>query len=173
MYGATVGVCPGAGLEGWLRSVSPTPLVVLSAGGQAPYPAFAPCSSTLIQLGFLWFLYLFVHFLPQLCMHTVIFSPLQFPCVLLSDVSIAARQQRVPGPRLSKEEHQKSTTGPGWGEGPCPLSPVNSIDCKAGRNASLCPMCTFSPPRKPFPSTHSGCAAFRNFFKSDQSLSRV
>ena len=35
------------------------------------------------QLGFLAFLYLFVYNLPKLGMHEVIFSPLQFLCILL------------------------------------------------------------------------------------------
>ena len=81
---------PGVGPRGGLGGL-PTPLLVLC--------------------GFLVFLYL-VHNLPQLCMHAVIFSPLQFLCILLLKerfVQVQALQQKVPGPSLS---HVHSLTLP-------------------------------------------------------------
>ena len=70
-------VCPGVGLEGYLGGV-PTPLVVL-------YPAFAPSSSE-VALGFLVFLHLLAHNLPQLCMHMVVCSPLELVFVALGEI---------------------------------------------------------------------------------------
>ena len=64
-------------------------------------PVFAPGSSE-VAVGFLVFLYLVVHNLPQVHMHTVVFSPLWFLCVLLLQercVRAPALQQRVPSPR--------------------------------------------------------------------------
>ena len=54
------------------------PLVVL-------HPAFSP-SSLEVAFGFLVFLHLLVHNLPQLCMHTVICSPLEFVVVALGEI---------------------------------------------------------------------------------------
>ena len=68
------------GLEGWPRW-SAHPFVVLSAGGHV-YPAFAPntqvfaSNSSEMAAGFFFFWYFLVQNLPQLGMHTVIFSPL-------------------------------------------------------------------------------------------------
>ena len=44
---------------------------------------------------------------PQLCIHMVIFSPIQFLCILLLEercVQVQALQLRVPGPGLSQED---------------------------------------------------------------------
>ena len=72
--GVRVGVCPGVGPEGWLRW-SAHPLGGVVCSGHAQCPAFAPGSSE-VAVGFLVFLYLAVHYLPQLRMYAVIFSPL-------------------------------------------------------------------------------------------------
>ena len=72
----------------------PAPLVVVCTGGVGQYSAFAPGSSEEAVL------YLIVHSLPQLPMHTVIFSLLQFLCILLLEdmfVQVQAPQQRVLG----------------------------------------------------------------------------
>ena len=93
-------MCPGVGPEGWLRW-SAHPLGGVECRGHAQCPAFAPGSSE-VAVGFLVFLYLVVHYLPQLHMPTVIFSPLSFLCILLlkeTFVQVQALQQRVPGPR--------------------------------------------------------------------------
>ena len=63
------------------------------------HPVFAPGSSEVV-VGFLVFLYLVVYSLPQLCMRTVIFSPLEFLCILTLVeifVQVQALQQRVLG----------------------------------------------------------------------------
>ena len=52
-----------------------TPSVVPCAGIMYSYPTFAPGSSEM-AVGILAILYLFIHNLPQLCRHAVIFSPL-------------------------------------------------------------------------------------------------
>ena len=93
-------MCPGVRSEGWLRW-SAQPFGGAECRGHAQCPAFAPSSSE-VAVGFLVFLYLVVHNLPQLDMHTVIFSPLWFLCILLLEetfVQVQALQQRVPGPR--------------------------------------------------------------------------
>ena len=65
------------------------PLGCVVCRGHAQYPAFAPHPLLLLpalqrwQLGFLVSFYLVVQNLPQLHMHTVIFSPLSFLCILL------------------------------------------------------------------------------------------
>ena len=64
-------------------------------------PCFCSHSSE-VAAGFLISLYLLVHNLPQLCMHAVIFSVLEFLCLVLLEemfVWIRALQGRVPGPR--------------------------------------------------------------------------
>ena len=94
-----IGAGPGVGPEGWLRW-SARPFGGAECRGHAQCPAFAPSSSE-VAVGVLDFLYL-VHNLPQLDMHTVIFSPLWFLCILLLDetfVQVQALQPRVPGPR--------------------------------------------------------------------------
>ena len=73
-YGVSVGVCPGVGQEGRLRW-SAHPLGGVLCRGHAQCPAFAPGSSE-VAVGFLVFLYLVVHNLPQLPIYAVIFSPL-------------------------------------------------------------------------------------------------
>ena len=67
-------MCPGVGPERWLRW-SAHPFGGAVCRGHARYPAFASGSSE-VAAGFLVFLYLVVHNLPQLYMHAVIFSPL-------------------------------------------------------------------------------------------------
>ena len=75
LNGLQVGEEPWAGPEGWLRrSAHPFGSSVCRYGAQ--YPVLARRTSEL-AVGFLVFLYL-VHNLPQLCMDTVIFSPLHF-----------------------------------------------------------------------------------------------
>ena len=115
IYGVKVGVCPGVGPEGWLRWFA-HPFVVLSAGGHAQYPAFATNTQFLLpalqkwQLGFLSFCIFWILNLPQLHRHTVIFSPIQFLCILLLEercVQVQALQHcsnaaKCPSPSLSQ-----------------------------------------------------------------------
>ena len=67
-------------------------------------PAIAPCSSELaarLSVSFFLFLYL-VHNLPQLCMHMVVFSLLEFVCILLIEemfVQVQALFIAAKGPR--------------------------------------------------------------------------
>ena len=74
---------PGLQSETWLRCFTyhPSP-VVLTAGSMCGPLLLLPALQKW-QLGFLAFLYLFVYNLPKLGMHEVIFSPLQFLCILL------------------------------------------------------------------------------------------
>ena len=61
-------------------------------------PCFCSHSSE-VAAGFLISLYLLVHNLPQLCMHAVIFSVLEFLCLVLLEemfIWIRALQGRVP-----------------------------------------------------------------------------
>ena len=104
LCGVRVGACPGVELEGWLRCFAhPSDGVVCR--GHAQYPTFAPSSSELAVGFFCCCCFVScVQNLPQLCMHAVIFSPLQFLSILLLKercVQVQALQQRVPGPRLS------------------------------------------------------------------------
>ena len=69
-----VGVDLWVGSEAWLRwSAHPLGGAVCRVHGL--YSAFAPSSSE-VAVGFLVFLYLVVHNLPQLGLEAVIFSPL-------------------------------------------------------------------------------------------------
>ena len=98
LYGVRVRADLGASQK-WLRW-SAHPLDDVECRGQAQYPAFAPGSSE-VALGFLVSVYL-VHNLPQLRMHTFIFSPLQFLCILSPEetsVHVQAQQQTVSGPK--------------------------------------------------------------------------
>ena len=78
-----VEVCPGIRLEGWLRQFA-LPL----GGGMCSTLILLLTPSFCSQLFrndcwvFLSFLYLLAQNLPQLCMHSVIFSLLQFLCIL-------------------------------------------------------------------------------------------
>ena len=75
--GALIVVRLGAGW--WVGPEGPpTPLAVLCA----EVSAFAPHTSEM-AIGLLRFLYLTVYILPQLGVHAVIFSPLEFLCLLL------------------------------------------------------------------------------------------
>lgn len=108
-YGVRVGVCSGAGPEGWLKW--------FAGGGHAQYPAFTPCfCSTLFKRGSWVFLTVsFVHNLPQPCILAVTFSPivslhwvaLREVCL---DISIAALQQKVSGPCLLLSPLRDSTS---------------------------------------------------------------
>ena len=105
-----VGVSPGVGLQGWLRCFA-HPLGGVLCRRHVQYPAFAPDTLFLLQvlqkgqLGFLVFLCLLVQNLPQLHVHAVIFSPIQFLCILLLEemfVQVQALQHcskgsQVPG----------------------------------------------------------------------------
>ena len=76
-------------------------------------PAFVPgCSEVTVRFyGLLFFFYL-VHNFPQLFRHAVIFSPLQFLCILLfmeMFVQMQALQQRVPGSSLSHSPLRDAT----------------------------------------------------------------
>ena len=69
-----VGADQWVGPEEWLRwSAHPLSGTVCRDHVQLPY--FAPGTSEM-AVGILAFLYLFIHNLPQLCMHAFIFSPL-------------------------------------------------------------------------------------------------
>ena len=108
-----VGVCPGVRPEGWLSGL-PTPLVVLSAGGMRSTllllltPYFCSWLFRSGSWGFFFLVFLcLVHNLPHLHMQAIIFSPLQFLCILLLEETFAqvqTLQQRVPGPSLSQAE---------------------------------------------------------------------
>lgn len=112
LYGVGVGTGSQVWPEEWLRWVFIISLVVLCAGDcVAPcfcsrHPTFSPCSSEVAVRIFccLSFLYLIVYNLPWLHMHVVIFSPLQFLCILLFKkmfVQVQALeplQQSVPSP---------------------------------------------------------------------------
>ena len=68
-------------------------------------PAFASCSSKVAVRSSGLFVS-FVQNLPQLSEHSVIFSPLQFLCILLLEdrfVQVQALQEKVPGPSLSQQ----------------------------------------------------------------------
>ena len=86
LHGVRVGLCPGIGLEGWLRWFVHL-FVVSNAGGRVRSPAFAPypilfaSGSSEIAVGCFWALYLLVQDLFQLHMHTVI---IQFSSVAQS-----------------------------------------------------------------------------------------
>ena len=71
-------MCPGVGLEGWIRRFA-NPLGGDVCSGHVQYPAFAPGSSKVAVgfgfLSFFFFLVSFVQNLSQLHMHVVIFSP--------------------------------------------------------------------------------------------------
>ena len=59
------------------------PLCGVEFRGHTQYPAFSPGSSEVaVGVFFLVFLYLLVQNLPQLHMHAVIFSPIQFLCTV-------------------------------------------------------------------------------------------
>lgn len=82
--GMRVGAGLGIGKRGGLGGL-PTPFSGIVCRGQAQYPVFTLSSSEVVAgfLGFFFFfLYLLVDDLPQLCMHTIIFSPYynEFPC---------------------------------------------------------------------------------------------
>ena len=68
-------MCPVVRPEGWLRQFA-HPFGGVVCGGHAQYPAFSPNTLFLLlalqkwQLDFLVFLYLFVHNLPHLRMHS-------------------------------------------------------------------------------------------------------
>ena len=98
----------GPGLEGGPGGL-PTPSVVWGAGGMlTTLPLLiVPCFGSQLWGGGSWvfggvFLHLSVCNMPQLCMETVIFSPISFLCILLLKepfVQGRALQRRVPGPR--------------------------------------------------------------------------
>ena len=104
---------------GWRggSGVLPTPLGGDVCSGHVQYPAFAP-GSLKVAVGFGFpFSGLFLSFvqnLSQLHMHAVIFSPIQFLCILLLQkrrVQVQALKQRIPGPSLSQHRHMKSVSG--------------------------------------------------------------
>ena len=138
-------MCPGAGLEGRLRSVSPTPLAVFMCRTDMHGTLLLRLTSCFCSLLFHTYsvgvlFVLFVHFLPQLCMHTVIFSPLEFPCILLSrckhfrTAAKGHRSQAVSGGASEEQDRAR------MGQRPMSSS-INSLESKADRNASLCPVC--------------------------------
>ena len=90
----STGMGPGVGPEGWL-SWSVHPLGSALYRVYAQYPAFAP--RTLLLLGVLVFLCLLFIICPKYPCTPVIFSPLEFLCILFAQVQ--ALQQKVPGPR--------------------------------------------------------------------------
>ena len=115
LYGLRVGVCPEVWLEGQLRHLA-HPQLVLCAGGLHSTLFLLPnlCfSSTLFKSGswVFWSLLIFgVQNLPQLCLHAVIFSLIQFLCILLLEercVQVQALQQSLPGPRPVSASSEK------------------------------------------------------------------
>ena len=119
------GVSRGSGQRRGLGGL-PNPSVVLCAGGMRSTLLLflTPCfCSWLFRSGswVIWSLYLVVHDLPQLRMHTVTFSPLYFLCILLLEetfVLVQALQRRVPGPSLSQDSwvpfHMACPPAAGW-----------------------------------------------------------
>ena len=91
---------PAVKLAGWLGwSVHPPSGAV--GRDYAQYSAFAPNPSG-VKAEFLVFFLCLVHNLPQLCMHTAIFSPLEFLCILLLEerfvqVQVLPKGAQVPG----------------------------------------------------------------------------
>ena len=91
--------------------------MVLSAGNLLstlilfPQPCFSPGTSEVAVCLFVLFFVSLVYNLPQVHMHTVIFSPIQYICTLLlrrevcQIVNIAALQQSVLSPSLSQIYH--------------------------------------------------------------------
>ena len=89
LHRVRVRVCPGVRSEGRLRCFA-HPVGGVVCRGHAQYPAFAPYALFLLQVLQKWqlgFFGLFVSFGSRICpnctMHTVIFSPMQFLCILL------------------------------------------------------------------------------------------
>ena len=77
-------MCPGVRPEGWLRWFA-HPLGGVVCRGHAQYPAFVPAfapGSSKVAVGFSGLFVSFVQNLPQLGMQAVIFSPIQFLCIL-------------------------------------------------------------------------------------------
>ena len=109
LYGVRTGVCPGVGPEGWLRRFAHALGGVVCRGhGTVPcfcsqHPVFAPGSSE-VAVGIFG---LFVSFGSRICpscpMHTVIFSSIQFLCILLLEercVQIQALQHCSRGSQV-------------------------------------------------------------------------
>ena len=102
-------MCPGVGPEGWLRWFAHR-LGGVVCRGHVQYPAFALGSSK-VAVGFFGLSVSFVQNLPQLGVHVVIFSPIQFLCYFVArgevcrGASTATLQQRVPGPSLSQNQY--------------------------------------------------------------------
>lgn len=106
------------------------------------HSAFVPSSSEM-AVGFLVFLYLLVHNLPQLCMHAVIFSVLEFLCLVLLEemfVWIRALQGRVPSPRSQPVSLAPDSLGCGYtyGMGPVESEPEISATCLVGMTNGVC-----------------------------------
>ena len=93
-------VLPEGGPSGSFYGVKAGPCTIpCFCSGQ---PVFPPSS---LEVGFLGLFVSFVHNLPQLHTHAVIFSPIQFLCVLLLEemfIQVHALQQSIPGPSLSQ-----------------------------------------------------------------------
>ena len=100
-------------MEGWLGwSVHPIGGAVCRGGKHSTLLLLLALQKW--QLGFSLFVS-FVQNLPGLCILTVIFSPLEFLCVLLPEqtfVQVQALQQRVPGPSRSHRGPRMLTAAP-------------------------------------------------------------
>ena len=113
-----VGMCPGVRLKGGLGLglglAHPIGSIVCSILLLLLHPLFLLLVLQNWQFWVFWSLCVFVQNLPQLHMHAVIFSFIQFLCILLlrrsPDASIAALQQTVPGPRLSHSSLRDSAS---------------------------------------------------------------
>ena len=111
LHGVRVGLCPGIGLEGWLRWFVHL-FVVSNAGGRVRSPAFAPypilfaSGSSEIAVGCFWALYLLVQDLFQLHMHTVI---IQFSSVAQSCPTLCNPMNRSTPGLLVHHQHPEFT----------------------------------------------------------------
>ena len=107
LYEVRVGVCPGIMPEGWLRCFT-HPLGGVVCRRLVQYPVLLqPLQKW--QLGFFGLCIFGVQNLPQLCMHTLIFSPIQFLCILLLKercVQVQALQHCSKGLQVPAKRHR-------------------------------------------------------------------
>ena len=102
------------------------------------------------QLGFLVSLYLFVQNLPQPHLLEVIFSPIQFLCILLLKercVQVQALQQRVPGSQVPNLSHSllRDSTSLFLGDKALKVSSSETSSCWSGATDLAYPRCVEVP----------------------------
>ena len=104
--------------------------------GHVQYPAFAPKTLFLLQALHKWQLGILISFvqnLPQLCIPIVIFSPIQFLCILFLEkrcVQVQALQQESPRSQLVSmpSERRPYSSAKMWRQPKCP-SMMNGQRC--------------------------------------------